>query len=54
VVPRHYAKDRQAAVQQLLIEPARRLPSLEFLIGGAQYPYDFPSSRWTLTPRYIG
>lgn len=45
-----YAKDRQAAVEQLLIEPARRRPSLDFLIGGAQYPQDFP---WTNNIRFV-
>jgi spore maturation protein CgeB len=45
-----YAQDRQSAVEQLLIEPARRLPSLEFLIGGAQYPQDFP---WTRNIRFV-
>jgi len=39
-----YAADRQAALEQLLIEPARRLPSKRFIIGGAQYPAEFP---WT-------
>lgn len=39
-----YAEDRQAAVEALLIEPARRLPERRFLIGGALYPRDFP---WT-------
>jgi spore maturation protein CgeB len=39
-----YAQDRQAALQELLIEPARRLPDRRFLIGGAQYPEAFP---WT-------
>ena len=39
-----YAADRQAAVAALLLEPARRLPERRFLIGGAQYPADFP---WT-------
>jgi spore maturation protein CgeB len=39
-----YAEDRQAALQELLIEPARRLPGRRFLIGGAQYPEHFP---WT-------
>ena len=37
-----YAEDRQAALKQLLIEPARRRPRLRFLIGGAQYPAGFP------------
>jgi spore maturation protein CgeB len=39
-----YSVDRQAAVERLLIAPARRRPHARFLIGGAQYPQDFP---WT-------
>ena len=39
-----YAEDRQAKLENLLIEPARRLPQRRFLIGGAQYPAEFP---WT-------
>lgn len=37
-----YAADRQSALEQLFLEPARRLPEQRFLIGGAQYPADFP------------
>jgi spore maturation protein CgeB len=37
-----YAEDRQAALETLLIEPARRLADQKFLIGGAQYPEKFP------------
>ena len=37
-----YAADRQAALETLFIEPARRRPERRFLIGGAQYPQDFP------------
>jgi spore maturation protein CgeB len=37
-----YAEDRQAMLESLFIEPARRLPPRRFLIGGAQYPEDFP------------
>jgi spore maturation protein CgeB len=37
-----YADDRQAALDAMLLEPARRRPDLKFLIGGAQYPADFP------------
>jgi spore maturation protein CgeB len=37
-----YAADRQSALETLFIEPARRLPARKFLIGGAQYPQDFP------------
>ncbi|HEX2190812.1 MAG TPA: glycosyltransferase [Longimicrobiaceae bacterium] len=39
-----YAADRQAALEALLIEAARRAPDQRFLIGGAMYPQDFP---WT-------
>jgi spore maturation protein CgeB len=33
-----YSADRQPAVEQLLLEPARRLPAERFVIGGPQYP----------------
>ncbi|GAA3762427.1 glycosyltransferase [Terriglobus aquaticus] len=39
-----YAPDRQPALDRLFLETARRLPERAFLIGGAQYPADFP---WT-------
>lgn len=39
-----YAEDRQAALERLFLEPARRLPDKRFVIAGAQYPADFP---WT-------
>ena len=39
-----YAADRQAALEDLLIGPARLRPGRRFVIGGAQYPQDFP---WT-------
>jgi spore maturation protein CgeB len=39
-----YAADRQRALTELFLEPARRLPSRRFLIGGAQYPSSFPWS----------
>lgn len=39
-----YAADRQQAVAKLLLEPASRLPDQRFIIGGAQYPTDFPWS----------
>jgi spore maturation protein CgeB len=39
-----YAADRQAALLALFVEPARQRPERRFLIGGAQYPADFP---WT-------
>jgi spore maturation protein CgeB len=37
-----YAEDRQPALVRLLVEPARRLSDRRFLIGGAQYPAEFP------------
>ena len=37
-----YAEDRQPTLNQLFIEPARLAPDQRFLIGGAQYPDDFP------------
>ncbi len=37
-----YAEDRQEALNQLFLEPARRLPHQRFVIGGAQYPAEFP------------
>ncbi len=39
-----FAADRQAALETLFVEPARRNPGKRFLIGGAQYPADFPWS----------
>jgi spore maturation protein CgeB len=39
-----YAHDRQDALERLFIEPARRMPTRRFVIGGALYPSDFP---WT-------
>ncbi|RDI59329.1 CgeB family protein [Microvirga subterranea] len=37
-----YATDRQATLHELFIEPAQFRPDLRFVIGGAQYPQDFP------------
>jgi spore maturation protein CgeB len=37
-----YAADRQAALEALLVEPARRQPERRFVIGGSQYPDAFP------------
>jgi spore maturation protein CgeB len=39
-----YSQDRQHALQELFIEPARRVPDMRFVMGGAQYPGEFP---WT-------
>jgi spore maturation protein CgeB len=48
-----YAADRQAALSELLMEPARQLPTKRFLIGGAQYPADFPWSENIFFVRHI-
>lgn len=37
-----YAADRQAALERLFLGPARLRSSERFLIGGAQYPQQFP------------
>ncbi len=37
-----YATDRQPAVEQLFLAPARARPQGRFVIGGAGYPPDFP------------
>ena len=45
-----YAADRQAALERLFVAPARCRPQLKFLIGGAQYPPDFP---WTANVYFV-
>lgn len=37
-----YSTDRQAALEELLVKTADRMPGDRFVIGGAQYPDDFP------------
>ncbi|HEX3555580.1 MAG TPA: glycosyltransferase [Thermoanaerobaculia bacterium] len=37
-----YAADRQEVLERLFLQPARCLPEKRFVIGGAQYPTDFP------------
>jgi spore maturation protein CgeB len=41
-----YSDDRQPTLEQLLIEPARRLPHLRFVVAGPQYPdrIDWPAN----------
>ncbi|MBV9008801.1 MAG: glycosyltransferase [Verrucomicrobia bacterium] len=39
-----FAADRQDTLHELFIKPARELPQRRFVIGGAQYPPEFP---WT-------
>jgi spore maturation protein CgeB len=45
-----YAADRQHRLEELFIEPARRRPDRRFVIGGSQYPADFP---WTQNIYYV-
>lgn len=45
-----YAADRQAALEALFLEPARQRPGDAFVIGGAQYPAQFP---WTANIRFV-
>jgi spore maturation protein CgeB len=37
-----YSEDRQAALERLFVASALQRPDARFLIGGAQYPQDFP------------
>jgi spore maturation protein CgeB len=48
-----YSEDRQRALETLLLEPARERQDLRFLIGGAQYPADFPWSRNVYFVRHL-
>lgn len=45
-----YAADRQGMLEMLFVDVARRRPDLRFLIGGAQYPEDFP---WTSNVYFV-
>ncbi|WP_343716796.1 glycosyltransferase [Inquilinus sp.] len=38
-----YSPDRQPTLERLLLEPARRLPELRFVVAGSQFPRDI---RW--------
>lgn len=35
-----YSPDRQPGLEKLMLDPARRLPNLKFVVAGAQYPQD--------------
>jgi spore maturation protein CgeB len=45
-----YAADRQDRLERLFVEPARRRPGRRFVLGGSQYPEDFP---WTPNMFYV-
>jgi spore maturation protein CgeB len=48
-----YASDRQPALHELFLKPAERLPDKKFLVGGAQYPEDFPWNRNVWFVRHV-
>jgi spore maturation protein CgeB len=48
-----YAADRQPMLERLFVRPARLLPSSKFLIGGAQYPENFPWSENVYFVRHV-
>ncbi|MFP5277960.1 MAG: glycosyltransferase [Acidobacteriota bacterium] len=37
-----YAADRQRKLEELFVEPARRMTAAQFQLAGAQFPQDFP------------
>ncbi len=45
-----YAEDRHAALEELLVRPARYLPAQRFVIAGARYPVNFP---WAPNIHYV-
>lgn len=45
-----YAAERQAALEQLFLAPARERPDLTFAVGGSQYPSDFA---WAPNIKYL-
>jgi spore maturation protein CgeB len=45
-----YAPDRQPVLERFLVEPARRLPDLRFLVAGPQYPAEI---RWPANLRHL-
>jgi spore maturation protein CgeB len=45
-----YADDRQAVLERLFLEPARRRPAMRFLLGGSLYP---PGFGWTPNLYYV-
>jgi len=48
-----YAEDRQESLERLFIEPARRLQQQKFLLGGAQYPQEFPWAQNIFFARHV-
>lgn len=48
-----YAADRQRTLEELFLKPAHRLSQKKFLLGGAQYPEDFPWSENVWFVRHV-
>lgn len=48
-----FSADRQVTLDALFISPARLRPDLRFLLGGAQYPADFPWTPNTFFVRHL-
>jgi spore maturation protein CgeB len=48
-----YSDERQAALEALFVEPARQRRDRRFLIGGAQYPAEFPWSSNIFFTRHL-
>lgn len=48
-----YASDRQAALEELFVQPARQLRQARFIIGGALYPPHFPWTRNLFFLRHV-
>lgn len=45
-----YSSDRQAALEELFVKPARLRSNLKFVMGGAQFPDEFP---WTKNLHFV-
>ena len=48
-----YAADRQQALEELFVSPARAMPGERFVIGGTQYPDTFPWSHNIFFVRHL-
>ena len=48
-----YAADRQPALEELFVHPARQRPQMRFVLGGSGYPQDFPWSPNVFFMRHV-
>lgn len=48
-----FAGNRQAALERLFLEPARRRPDLRFVVGGSQDPADVPRTPNVIHVRHV-